>query len=268
MKSYELLVLDLDGTMYRGNEKIEEAPKFVEALQNAGQPYIYLTNNSTKRPEDVANHLATFDIKADTQSIYTTSVITAQYIAGQKRGANVCMIGEEGLESALLEEGLNLMTEIDDVHKCDYVVIGLDRNITYEKLSKAVLAVRAGATFISTNADKALPTEKGLLPGNGSLTAVIETSTGVKPHFIGKPEPFMLTQILKEKQLAPNDVLMIGDNYETDIQAGIRSGVDTAIVYTGFTSKEAMTHYKEKPTYEWDTLDDWVKHIKLSTRKC
>jgi 4-nitrophenyl phosphatase len=254
LKSYPLYLIDLDGTMYRGSEKIEEAPLFIKHLHETKQDFIFLTNNSSKKPKDVVTHLATFGIEADEKRVYTTSLATAQYISNQKERASVYVIGEEGLRAALEEAGCILVTEGDQVKDCDFVVMGLDRQITYEKLANATLAVRAGATFISTNADKALPSERGLLPGNGSLTSVVTTSTRVPPLFIGKPEPLMIDLILQKTGLQKKDLLMIGDNYETDILAGIGAGVDTAIVFTGFTTKEELEGVNIKPTYQWNTL--------------
>lgn len=115
----------------------------------------------------------------------------------------------------------------------DFVVVGLDRDITYEKLAKACLAVRNGATFISTNGDIAIPTERGLLPGNGSLTSVVAVSTGVDPIFIGKPESIIMEQALKVLGIEKNEALMVGDNYDTDILAGINAGMHTLLVHTG-----------------------------------
>src|SRR5699024_8304559 len=131
---------------------------------------------------EVANKLVRFDIPATPEQIFTTSLATANYIDGIKQGAKVYAIGEEGLHNALQEKGFVQCEE-----NPDFVIVGLDREVTYEKLSIACLAVRNGATFISTNSDIAIPTERGLLPGNGSLTAVISVSTTVEPIFIGKP---------------------------------------------------------------------------------
>lgn len=260
MKSYQLYLIDLDGTMFRGNEKIEEAPLFIKHLQDTNQDFLFLTNNSSKKPSDVVLHLASFGIEVDESKVYTTSLAMAQYISTQKAGASVYMIGEEGLRVALQEAGCKLITNDDNLDLVDFVVMGLDRQITYEKLAKAALAVRAGATFLSTNADKALPTERGMLPGNGSLTSVITTSTRIEPLFIGKPEPLMIELILKQKGLEKEDLLLIGDNYETDILAGIVANIDTAIVFTGFTSKEEIDQVKVKPTYQWYTLKEAINN--------
>jgi 4-nitrophenyl phosphatase len=254
VKRYQLLLIDLDGTMYRGSEKIEEAPIFMKYIQETQQDYMFLTNNSSKKPSDVVSHLASFGVDTEESKVYTTSLATAQYITDQKPGASVFVIGEEGLEVALKAAGCRLITGEQNLVECDFVVMGLDRHITYDKLANAALAVRSGATFISTNADKALPTERGLLPGNGSLTSVITTTTREQPLFIGKPEPLMIDLILQKTGLQKKDLLMIGDNYETDILAGIGAGIDTAIVFTGYTSKEELKGVTVKPTYQWNTL--------------
>lgn len=138
------------------------------------------------------------------------------------------------------------------------MIVGLDRNVTYEKLAVACLAIRNGAKFISTNADIAIPTERGLMPGNGSLTALIETSTQVKPTFIGKPEPIITEQALKVLGTKKGETIMVGDNYDTDILAGISAGLDTLLVHTGVTTPEKLTEYKKQPTYTIDSLAEWT----------
>lgn len=116
--------------------------------------------------------------------------------------------------------------------------------------------IRKGATFLSTNQDAAIPTERGLLPGNGSLTSVLTTATGVQPTFIGKPQPEIITQSLQRLQLPKEDVLMIGDNYHTDILAGIHSDVDTLLVFTGVSQLGDLAHVDQKPTYYAENLQN------------
>jgi 4-nitrophenyl phosphatase len=121
----------------------------------------------------------------------------------------------------------------------------------------ACLAVRSGAVFISTNADIALPTERGFMPGNGSITSVISVSTQTKPIFIGKPESIIMEQALKVLGTNKDETLMVGDYYDTDILAGMNAGLDTLLVHTGVTTKEMLANYDRKPTYTVDTLDQW-----------
>ncbi|QKE74030.1 TIGR01457 family HAD-type hydrolase [Arthrobacter citreus] len=256
MKQYKGYLIDLDGTMYRGEEQIEEASHFIKALKEKNIPYLFVTNNSTRRPEQVADKLNSFNIPTTKEQVFTTSNATANFIKEKKTDATVYMIGEEGLEFALEEVGLTITDE-----NPDFVVSGLDRDINYEKLAKACIAVRNGATFISTNGDIAIPTERGLLPGNGSLTSVIAVSTTVKPIFIGKPEAIIMEQALKVLGVAKEDTLMIGDYYDTDIMAGINTGVDTLIVHTGVTTREMLSNYEKQPTYSVDSLEEWIKYI-------
>lgn len=256
MKSYKGYLIDLDGTMYKGTEKIEEAGDFVRLLNEKGIPYLFVTNNSSATPEKVAEKLNAFDIAASPSQVFTTSQATANYMHGKKPGGSVFVIGEEGIRQALEEKGFT-----EGGETADFVVVGIDRGITYEKLSGACLAVRNGAAFISTNGDIAIPTERGLLPGNGSLTSVITVSTQVQPVFIGKPEPIIMEQALEVLGIPKSDVLMVGDNYATDIMAGIRTGMDTLIVHTGVTLKEHLEKVEIQPTYAVHSLEEWFENI-------
>ncbi|MFD2628997.1 TIGR01457 family HAD-type hydrolase [Oceanobacillus kapialis] len=256
MKSYKGYLIDLDGTMYLGEEPIADAAGFIEHLRTKDIPYLFVTNNSSKTQADVAFKLNQFGIHASPDHVVTTSLATAKYIKELNENASCYVIGEEGVKAAIEAEGL---TVSNDEH-CDVVVIGIDRHITYEKLAKACLAVRNGATFISTNGDVAIPTERGLLPGNGSLTSVISVSTGVSPIFIGKPEKIIMEQALEILGTTKEETIMVGDNYETDIQAGIRAGLDTLMVFTGVTPFAHMEHFAKKPTYYVHSLKEWVEN--------
>jgi 4-nitrophenyl phosphatase len=253
LKNYKGYLIDLDGTMYRGTEQIVEAVELVQKLHEKGIPYLFVTNNSSRTPSQVAEKLRDFDIPATEQQVFTTSQATANYIYDLKQDATVNVIGEEGIRHALEEKGFQLTGE-----NADFVVVGIDRDISYEKLSVACLAVRNGATFISTNGDIAIPTERGLLPGNGSLTSVVSVSTNTKPIFIGKPESIIMNQALKVLGTSKEETLMVGDYYDTDILAGINAGIDTLIVHTGVTTREHLTGYEIQPTYAVDSLKEWI----------
>jgi 4-nitrophenyl phosphatase len=252
MKKYKGYLIDLDGTMYKGSERIEAASDFVKNLRENGIPYLFVTNNSSRTPAQVAEKLVSFDIPAEEKMVFTTSQATANFIYEQKKDATVYVIGEEGIQTAIEEKGFSFAGE-----DADFVVVGIDREITYEKLAVACLAVRNGATFISTNGDIAIPTERGLLPGNGSLTSVISVSTQTKPIFIGKPESIIMEQALKVLGTAKEETLMVGDYYDTDILAGMNAGIDTLLVHTGVTTKQLLTGYDRQPTFVVDTLDQW-----------
>lgn len=252
MKKYKGYLIDLDGTMYRGTELIQEAVDFVRKLKEKNIPYLFVTNNSSRTPAQVADKLRKFTIPATEEQVFTTSQATANYIHSLNNDASVYVIGEEGIRTALTEKGFKLAEE-----KADFVVVGIDRSISYEKLAVGCLAVRNGATFISTNGDIAIPTERGLLPGNGSLTSVISVSTGTNPIFIGKPESIIMEQALEVLGTKKEETLMVGDNYDTDILAGIQAGLDTLLVHTGVTKPDHLSKYEVQPTHVVDSLEQW-----------
>ncbi|MFD2760694.1 TIGR01457 family HAD-type hydrolase [Lentibacillus juripiscarius] len=256
MKNYDAYLIDLDGTMYRGDEPVPFASAFVEKLAKKRIPYLFLTNNSSKTPQQVSSKLEDMGIRSQPEQVFTTSMAAAKYIKQQNAEARCYVIGEDGLFDALEKEG-HQIAEND----CDFVVVGMDRKITYEKLSKACLEVRNGAEFLSTNGDVAIPTERGLEPGNGALTSVISVSTGKKPVFIGKPESVIMDQALEELGAIKESTLMVGDNYDTDILAGIHAGIDTLMVFTGVTPYDHYATFPEKPTYHVHYLNEWLAHI-------
>ena len=257
MKQYKGYLVDLDGTMYKGNQVIEGAPEFIRTLNSNDIPYLFLTNNSSKTQADVAEHLNGMGIETTPERIFTSSMAAAKFIKHQKVDARCYVIGEGGLIDAIEKEG---MTVADSA--CDFVVFGIDRNINYEKYAKACLEIRNGATFISTNSDIAIPTERGLLPGNGALTSVITVSTNQEPIFIGKPESIIMREALKVLGIGEEETVMVGDNYQTDIKAGIRAGIDTLMVFTGVTPFETYPSLEVKPTHYVHNLRDWIPHIK------
>ncbi|WP_062514180.1 TIGR01457 family HAD-type hydrolase [Halobacillus sp. KGW1] len=253
-RDYKAYLIDLDGTMYKGTDKIDGAGEFVQALVDKERPFLFLTNNSSKRVEQVAAKLTDLGIPANPDQVYTSSIATAEYIKSENHQARVFVIGEDGLLDALDREGL---TRVES--RSDYVVIGIDREITYEKLARACLEVRNGAKLISTNGDIAIPTERGMLPGNGALTSVVAVSTGVDPVFVGKPESLIMDRALKRIGFGKDEVLMVGDNYNTDILAGIRAGIDTLMVETGVSSFDELKQTDPAPTYKCRDLYEWMK---------
>jgi len=257
VKQYKAYLIDLDGTMYKGTDEIDGASQFIDYLNEHQIPHLYVTNNSTKTPDQVADKLHEMNIDATPDEIVTSALATADYISEQSPGASVYMLGGEGLHSALTEAGLVVKND----ENVDYVVIGLDENVTYEKLAIATLAVRKGATFISTNPDVSIPKERGFLPGNGAITSVVSVSTGVQPQFIGKPETIIMNKSLELLQLNKEEVAMVGDLYDTDIMSGINVGIDTIHVQTGVTTLEEIQTKDIPPTYSFKDLNETIVEL-------
>lgn len=254
MKKYAGYMIDLDGTIYRGKEKIPAAKRFIERLQEHDIPFLFVTNNSTQAPIKVVENLANnFDIHVKEENVYTSALATADYIADlNKDKRSVYVIGEVGLKQAILDKGFHF-----EETNPDYVVVGLDYDVTYHKFELATLAIKRGAKFIGTNADTNLPNERGLVPGAGSVIALVECSTQQKATYIGKPETIIMEKALERLGLPKDEVVMVGDNYMTDIKAGSNFGIDTMLVYTGVSTRELVRKQEIAPTIELGSLDEW-----------
>lgn len=228
-------IIDMDGTLYSGKNPIPGACEFVARLREKGWPFLFLTNNASKNPQQVADHLqAITGIPAEGREVLTSGVAAARYIVEQNRGKRVMCIGESGLVEALEEAGLELVEE-----ECpDYVVQGIDRNFTYRKLELAVRHIRAGAVFVQTNPDHLLPTENGPIPSAGSIAAAITTAAETEPVLIGKPSPIITRYAIEQIGLEPGDIWVIGDNIRTDIGGGIAAGCKTALSLTGLATPD------------------------------
>lgn len=252
MKSYKAYCLDLDGTVYRGIEAIASAATFIRKLQQNGTEPFFVTNNASKTQKQLHDKLRGFGIEAKESHIISSAVAAAKYIKRWYPGQTVYMIGSDGLQQALAHEGIEQVGEDADI-----VLMGIDPAVNYEKLATACLEVRKGAVFLSTNKDLAFPSERGLLPGNGAFTTLVAASTDVDPIYIGKPERHMLEAILHEHGFERSEMVMVGDNYDTDILAGINYGIDTIHVNTGVTPMHEVLEKSVPPTHVLENLDFW-----------
>jgi 4-nitrophenyl phosphatase len=257
MNKYQTYLIDLDGTMYRGKDKIPEAKDFVDRLNQNNIDYYYLTNNTTKTPQQVADNLVNnHQITAIADQVITPSLATAGYLknmfADDIRNHSAYVVGEFGLKSAIFNTGIKL-NEVDP----DVVVVGLDYDVTYHKFEMATLAIKRGAFFIGTNADTNLPNERGLVPGAGSVISLVETAVQHKAKYIGKPEADIVDFAAAVKGFDPTKAVMVGDNYNTDIKCGLNAGLDTLLVYTGVSTHDDIAKETRKPTHEVESLADW-----------
>lgn len=251
-KHYQAYCLDLDGTIYRGTEAVEGAVDFVKRLQHRGIEPFFITNNASMTQQQLKDKMAGFGIAAKKERIMSSAIAAAKYIKRWHPKETVYTVGSYGLDQALLQEGLERVEE-----EAGIVLMGLDRNVTYDKLATACLEIRKGAIFLSTNQDVAFPSEKGFLPGNGAFTTMVAASTDRVPVFIGKPEIHMLEAIQHESGFEKSDMVMIGDNYDTDIQAGIRFGIDTIHVNTGVSSTDNVLKKEHPPSFTIENLGFW-----------
>jgi len=247
--SIKSLIIDLDGVLYRGEEPIEGAREFIAFLQRERIPFLLLTNNSTRTPGQYVRKLAGMGIAVEESNILTSAQATALYLESiAPPGDRVYAIGEEGLRVALAEK----YTLTKD--GADFVVVGMDSELTYEKLKTATLLIRGGARFIATNPDKTLPAEEGLIPGSGAILAALEAATGVAPFVVGKPQPAIFDLALARMGVGKEGAVVIGDRLETDILGGRRAGLLTILVLSGATSRQDLENSSVKPDFVFESV--------------
>ena len=254
-------VFDLDGVIYRGAEPQPHAKETVLALRSRGHIVRFFTNNSSLSREAYSTRLAGFGIPTPVDEIMTSAYATALYlIENNAAGKTVYQIGQEGVTHELEAVGMNVVRNGDDPHaRIDYVVVGIDREFSYDKLARAQSAILAGAKFVATNEDLTYPTEGGgIVPGNGCLVAAVRAATSVEPFVVGKPHDYALVKILDMTNTPRERAYIIGDNLATDIAAGNRAGIHSVLVLTGLTSREqAQSATGEmKPEIVIETLEE------------
>ncbi|BBH19895.1 haloacid dehalogenase [Paenibacillus baekrokdamisoli] len=231
------LLIDLDGTLYHGHKMIAGADKLIQMLQDKKVSYLFVTNNSTGTAEVVAERLRSMGIPAKPEDVCTSAQAAAFYIAEQNQGARVFAVGEDGLRSAIMDAGLQLVDENPDI-----VVQGMNRQLTYDQAARAVSFILNGASYVLTNPDKLLPTADGYIPGAGSISAMLQTATGIAPTVIGKPSAILMNFALKKLGLQAAETWVVGDNPHTDIAAGQIAGCKSVLVLTGLATKQ---NYKQ-----------------------
>ncbi|GIP19931.1 TIGR01457 family HAD-type hydrolase [Paenibacillus sp. J22TS3] len=249
MKAWKGFLIDLDGTLYHGTQRIPGADELIRTLNDREIPFLFVTNNSSRTPEEVAEHLNGMGIEASAEQVCTSAVAAAQYVAEKSPGCRVAVIGERGLYAAVEDAGLKLTGD-----NPDYVVQGIDRSFTYDKLTEAARWIMAGATYILTNPDLLLPSQDGLMPGAGTLSASIKAATGVEPVVIGKPSGILMKFATDRIGLDPKDVAVIGDNMLTDITAGVHAGCGTVLTLTGVTTTDNVNTYMERSGVQPDVI--------------
>jgi 4-nitrophenyl phosphatase len=234
LRTIQAVVLDMDGVLWRGAEVQPDVAAFFALAARHTIGYAFATNNSTKTVAMYVERLQGVGIPVTPDQVITSAVATADYISRHyPAGTPVYVIGGAGIREGLAERGFH-----EDPNRAELVVVGMDFDVTYERLKTAALRIRAGATFIGTNGDRTFPIPEGLAPGNGSILAAIQAATDVAPLIIGKPETAMFEVALRRLNVEPAHALMVGDRLETDILGGQRAGMRTAVVLTGITTPE------------------------------
>ena len=231
------LFFDLDGTLYRGSRLVPGADRLISGLARRGMNCWFVTNNSTRTPQEVAEHLRRLGIPAEPGQVITSALAAADYVRRHHPDALAYVIGENGLLRALEEAAVRTVTD-PAAASADIVVQGTDRQFTYGKLAAAVRFIFGGAHFIQTNPDLLLPAEDGMKPGSGSIGAAIQAAAGIQPVVIGKPSSILMNYALKMAEAKPEDVWFVGDNPHTDIAAAVNAGCPSVLMLTGVCTEQ------------------------------
>ncbi|KAF3982549.1 MAG: HAD-IIA family hydrolase [Methylococcales symbiont of Hymedesmia sp. n. MRB-2018] len=256
------LIIDMDGVLWQGNYPLPGLDDFFRCLRKQSIPFILATNNSSLTQTQYLTKLSSMGVAVSNDEILTSSMATAYYLNEQviPSETSLFIIGEEGLRLPLIEQGFNLIN-IDQLKDCDpndvspdYVVCGLDREITWEKMAIANLYLCAGAKFIASNGDTSLPLEVGTVPGNGATLAALQASSAISPIVIGKPQAIMYQQAIKFLGVGKENTIAIGDRLDTDILGAVNTGIRSIMVLTGISTVEDFKDIEYRPTWIMDDL--------------
>ena len=240
---YDCILFDLDGVLYRGEDAVPSAPPTLAELRRWGVRPVFLTNNSSRTPLQVAEKLRGIGIEAETGEVVTSALATAELLA-ERGGGRAFVIGQDGVREALSDAGIAIVD--GDPEEADLVVVGYDGGATYGSLKRASLLVQRGARLVATNADGSYPAADGLWPGAGALLAVITTTTGAEPEIVGKP--FAPLFEAGRRRGGGGRPLVVGDRLDTDIEGAARLGWDSMLVLTGVSGREDVERLGIAPT--------------------
>lgn len=247
-------ICDMDGVLYHGNKLLPGALEFIHWLQENNKKYLFLTNNSGMTPLELQQKLQRLGAEVSEDHFYTSALATAEFLKRQAPGCSAFVIGEAGLLNALYDVGITM----NDVNP-DYVVIGEGRNYSLDSLTKAVNLVLAGARLIGANSDVSGNIESGIAPACRALIAPVEMATGKEAYFCGKPNPLMFRTGLRLLGCHTEEAVIIGDRMDTDIVAGTESGMDTVLVLSGVSDREAVKKFAYCPTVILEGVGDIIR---------
>jgi NagD protein len=246
-------LMDMDGVLVHEEHIIPGADAFIAELTARDANFIVVTNNPIYTRRDLRARLRATGLDIPEERIWTSALATAQFLHNQRPGGTAFVIGEVGLTTAMHEAGY-VLTDRNP----DYVVLGETRNYSFEQITTAIRLIGAGSRFVATNPDPTGPSRAGVLPAAGAVAALIEKATGRTPYFVGKPNPLMMRSAMRAIGAHSENTLMIGDRMDTDVIAGLESGMPTVLVMTGISSLETVAQYPFRPTLVINSVADLV----------
>lgn len=255
------LIIDMDGVIWRADSPIGDLPATFDRIRERGLKFVFATNNGTRTSEEYVHRLKSFGVDVEPWQVITSAQAAAHGLVQKfPPGTRVFVIGEAGVRIALEEKGFEILS-VESAAQAEAVVVGLDREITFQKMVEATLLVRAGVPFYATNPDKTFPTPRGQIPGAGAWYSVIATASGVEPIVAGKPFPFLMDLALEKLGTRKEETLVVGDRIETDIAAGQGVGCPTALVLSGVSSKLQAESWTPRIDLVADDLSSLIELI-------
>jgi NagD protein len=249
----ECWLTDMDGVLVHEEKALPGAAEFLDRLVEKQRRFLVLTNNSIFTPRDLAARLARTGLHVPEESIWTSALATADFLATQLPGGSAYVIGEAGMTTALHEVGYTLTDTAPD-----YVVLGETRTYSFEAITRAIRLIGRGARFIATNPDVTGPSPEGPLPATGSVAAMITRATGAEPYFVGKPNPMMFRSAMNRIEAHSESTIMVGDRMDTDVVAGIEAGLETVLVLSGSTAASDVARFPFRPSRILDSIADVI----------
>jgi NagD protein len=246
-------LIDMDGVLVSGKVMIPGADQFIERLKEKNKNFLVLTNNPIYTPGDLSHRLQSAGLAIEKERIFSSAMATALFLKTQKSNGTAFVIGESGLTEAIHDVGFVITST-----KPEYVVVGETHSYSIEQVTRAIRLISAGAHFLATNPDPNGPSEHGIVPACGAMTALIEKASGRAPFFIGKPNPIMMRLALNYIGGHSEETVMIGDRMDTDIVAGLQSGMETILVLSGVTKKEMIDSFPYQPRMVVNSVRDIV----------
>ncbi len=235
-------LIDMDGVLVRGTSVVPGADAFLSRLRDHGCEYLVLTNNPQYTQNDLSYRLGSIGLVVEPRRIFTSAMATVRFLKSQKSNGKAFVIGESGLTGPMHDAGF-IITDNEPY----YVVLGETHAYSISQITTAIRLIEHGARFIATNPDPSGPGDGGTVPACGAMAALIEKATGKSPFFIGKPNPLMMRTALNYLGVHSENTVMIGDRMDTDMVAGVESGMETILVLSGVTRREEVERFPYQP---------------------
>ena len=251
LKSAKAAFLDLDGVLWHGTEPIGNLESIFAKFKQAGVLPVLWTNNSTHLPETYQRKMESFGVKISLDQIISPAIAARDVFSTRfSSDARIHVFGSDALKEYLSDQGFKLVEE-----RADAVLVSLDQDMTYRKVVKAMRMISNGAEFFATNLDHILPSEKGWVPGGGVMVRAVQTCTQKTPIILGKPEPIMMQLVSNQFGFSMDEVVAVGDRYDTDMLAGIRAGCTTVMVLTGVDNRDSIRNQEVQPDFICEDLN-------------